>query len=70
MKKNVLLLALALSPCFVFAQYISFAFNSTSMPKANSIWKDTDIYINVTVFAPARVATVLAIPLSLLYTGP
>jgi len=60
MKKIVLLLALVLSPCFLFAQYISFSFNSTSMPKANSTWKDTDIYINVTVFAPAKVATVTA----------
>jgi len=60
MKKIVLLMIFVLSPCFLFAQYISFIFNSTSMPKANSVWKDADININVTVFAPGRVAAVTA----------
>jgi hypothetical protein len=60
MNKIVLLLALVLSPCFLVAQNVSFDFHSAYMPVANSIWKDTSIYIDVTVFAPGRVATVTA----------
>lgn len=62
MNKIVLLLALVLSPCFLFAQNVSFLFNDpyNMPPPANSIWKETSIYISVTVFAPGRVAAVTA----------
>lgn len=62
MNKIVLLLALVLSPCFLFAQNVSFLFNDPyhMPPPANSIWKETSIYLSVTVFAPGRVATVTA----------
>src|ERR1044072_1774461 len=60
MNKIVLLFAFMLSPCLAFAQHFSFDFNASRMPAPNGIWTDTAIYLDVTVFAPGRVATVTA----------
>jgi len=61
MNKILLLLALLLSPCFLFAQVVSFSFTpGYDVPSENSIVKDTSIRVIVAVYAPGRIATVTA----------
>jgi len=61
MNKILLLLALLLSPCFLFAQVVSFSFTpGYDVPSENSIVKDTSIRVIVAVYAPGPIATVTA----------
>lgn len=61
MKRSLLLLTLVISPCFLFAQNVTFYFtNAYNMPVNDGIWKDTSIIINAVVYAPGPVATVTA----------
>jgi len=61
MNKILLLLALVLSPGFLFAQVVSFSFTpGYDVPSENSIVKDTSIRLIVAVYAPGPIATVTA----------
>lgn len=60
MRRLLLLLTLALNPCFVFAQNISFYFSSGGIPANNSIWTAATISIYVQVNAPAQITSVTA----------
>lgn len=61
MNRILLMLALLLSPCFLFAQVVSFSFTpGYDVPAENSIVKDTFIRVIVAVYTPGPVATVTA----------